>query len=91
MCPYYLDGDLGESTKLSPGDTRFIGYCAVFKVREEARPGTLRRAGLSKLNSMRAPDCAAKATTLCAPPDSVDVLEADRARPAGRELRISEP
>ncbi len=46
-------------------DTRFIGYCAVFKVREEActrrgRPGPKpssgrRRAGLSKLNSMRAP------------------------------------
>ena len=36
MCPYYLDGDLvGRGPKSSPGDTRFIGYCAVFKVREE--------------------------------------------------------
>jgi hypothetical protein len=47
----------------SPGDTRVIGYCAVFKVREEANPprrrsgpgpaSSRRRAGLSKLNSMR--------------------------------------
>src|SRR5579859_941246 len=38
MCPYYLDGDLvgREHLMFSPGDTRFIGYCAVFKVREEA-------------------------------------------------------
>ena len=64
MCPYYLDGDLnGRGPKSSPGDTRFIGYCAVFKVREEAvhrattqgpKPSERRRhAGLSKLNSMR--------------------------------------
>ena len=33
MCPYYLDGDL-IFEKI--GDTRFIGYCAVFKVRGEA-------------------------------------------------------
>ena len=36
MCPYYLDGDLGKSLTAPPGDTRYIGYCAVFKVREEA-------------------------------------------------------
>ena len=36
MCPYYLDGDLGKSLAAPPGDTRVIGYCAVFKVREEA-------------------------------------------------------
>ena len=46
MCPYYLDGDLGKSLAALPGDTRVIGYCAVFKVREEAerdasRHGTL--------------------------------------------------
>ena len=51
MCPYYLDGDRGISDGIplgkswrtfppdepfgSPGDTRYIGYCAVFKVREE--------------------------------------------------------
>ena len=35
MCPYYLDGDLGRALSRSPGDTRVIGYCAVFKVREE--------------------------------------------------------
>ena len=32
MCPYYLDGDLINDLI---GDTRFIGYCAVFKVRRE--------------------------------------------------------
>ena len=53
MCPYYLDGDrgipggipLGKSWRTfppdepfgSPGDTRYIGYCAVFKVREEVQ------------------------------------------------------
>jgi hypothetical protein len=42
MCPYYLDGDHsekldfpGKRDKRSP-DTRYIGYCAVFKVRKEA-------------------------------------------------------
>jgi len=59
VCPYYLDGDLIIETI---GDTRFIGYCAVFKVRGEAvrRPDVSWRkpgespadAGLSKLNSM---------------------------------------
>ena len=40
MCPYYLDGDLINNLI---GDTRFIGYCAVFKVRGEAvRPPTTR-------------------------------------------------
>ena len=36
MCPYYLDGDL-RAAYAALGDTRVIGYCAVFKVREEAR------------------------------------------------------
>jgi hypothetical protein len=55
---------LGRVLRLLPGDTRVIGYCAVFKVREEASPpdqspgrspsSRRRRAGLSKLNSMRA-------------------------------------
>ena len=63
MCPYYLDGDL-RAAYAALGDTRVIGYCAVFKVREEAyaahespgqSPASNRRcAGLSKLNSMRA-------------------------------------
>jgi hypothetical protein len=72
MCPYYLDGDLRKTVQVfprvrtlrfSPGDTRYIGYCAVFKVREEGsdavtatqgpKPSERRRhAGLSKLNSM---------------------------------------
>src|SRR5437660_4184239 len=52
---------LGKSLAALPGDTRVIGYCAVFKVREEAKrdvrgPGPRSsshrlRAGLSKLNS----------------------------------------
>ena len=61
MCPSYLDGD--QALVRAPGDTRVIGYCAVFKVREEAHPtregpgagpaSRRRRAGLSKLNSMQ--------------------------------------
>jgi hypothetical protein len=27
-----------RTLRFSPGDTRYIGYCAVFKVREEANP-----------------------------------------------------
>ena len=34
MCPYYLDGDL-RAAYAALGDTRVIGYCAVFKDREE--------------------------------------------------------
>src|SRR5579884_2096999 len=37
----------------SPGDTRVIGYCAVFKVREEARR-TVRRAPGSPVRRRRA-------------------------------------
>ena len=65
----------------SPGDTRVIGYCAVFKVREEAtRPqeaeervlaSRRRRAGLSKLNSMRPPRQSFR--TPCGPPSPVDI------------------
>ena len=53
----------GKSLAALPGDTRVIGYCAVFKVRKEADPsrGGPRhvltshpwRTGLSKLNSTR--------------------------------------
>ena len=43
MCPYYLDGDLGKSLAAPPGDTRVIGYCAVFKVREEVQLGAMTR------------------------------------------------
>jgi hypothetical protein len=51
-----------RALRLPPGDTRVIGCCAVFKVRKRQtrlrRPratacGRRRRAGLSKLNSMR--------------------------------------
>ena len=39
VCPYYLDGDLHgySSEELRPVIPVYIGYCAVFKVREEAR------------------------------------------------------
>src|SRR5579875_2546072 len=66
VCPYHLDGDLlgYSSEELRPVIPVYIGYCAVFKVREEqAAPPTRRAqrgcsgepagAGLSKLNSMR--------------------------------------
>ena len=64
-------------------DTRYIGYCAVFKVREEAKLATRRpgifsssrrqRAGLSKLNSMRAASHGCD-TQACDLPGPVDVL-----------------
>jgi hypothetical protein len=79
----------GKSLAALPGDTRVIGYCAVFKVREEAKqahrspgPSPISRrqhAGLSKLNSMRAVSSAPLAQA-CGLPDPVDVLVADRAR-----------
>jgi hypothetical protein len=85
MCPYYLDGDLvGKSLAAPPGDTRLIGYCVVFKVREEASvsadgsrdrspPERRRTAGLSKLNSMRSASLSGGARG-CAPwPDPVDM------------------
>ena len=49
MCPYYLDGDL-RATYAALGDTRFIGYCVVFKVRRGRNRGDS-TAGLSKLSS----------------------------------------
>jgi hypothetical protein len=70
VCPSYLDGDQAyESPRReaeavrTPGDTRLLASCAVFKVRGGAStparaPRLLERAGagagLSKLNSMRA-------------------------------------
>jgi hypothetical protein len=68
------------------GDTRFIGYCAVFKVREEAaRPSPARElatsrpadAGLSKLNSMWATPLEHEARA-CRLPGSVDIPRPDR-------------
>ena len=44
MCPYYLDGDLEREHGVVIDAAffsvipNFIGYCAVFKVREEAKP-----------------------------------------------------
>jgi len=44
VCPYYLDGDrVGRAGDLrhrsaEPVIPKFIGYCAVLKVREEAQP-----------------------------------------------------
>ena len=99
MCPYYLDGDLnGRGPKSSPGDTRFIGYCAVFKVREEAvhrattqgpKPSERRRhAGLSKLNSMRRARSRQKARTARLP-GPVD-MSSDRNALRASDARSSE-
>jgi hypothetical protein len=66
VCPYYLDGDLGEKEpKLSLGDPLLHWLLCSFQgprrgkaprtaARDETRPLTgAQRAGLSKLNSMR--------------------------------------
>jgi hypothetical protein len=89
VCPYYLDGDLRfwvQLNELCPVIPVYIGYCAVFKVREEqsgaaapARPHVGRSdepadAGLSKLNSMRS--WSSRPRTLRHDlPGSVDMLE----------------
>ncbi len=81
MCPYYLDGDLGQSLAALPGDTRVIGYCAVFKVRGEAP--TRRTAGAVSQNSTA---CDHRQLAKREPrglPDPVDVLVTDRALAAG--------
>jgi hypothetical protein len=73
-----------RALRLLPGDTRVIGYCAVFKVRGEERPSCAdprpfdptsrrRRAGLSKLNSMRAASAERGAPQPCGLPDPVDM------------------
>ena len=83
MCPYYLDGDLGKSLAAPPGDTRVIGYCAVFKVREEAQarapmPGTVvRRAPASGPVSQNSTACEPPrdgVTRPCGLPGPVDML-----------------
>jgi hypothetical protein len=96
MCPYYLDGDL-RAAYAALGDTRVIGYCAVFKVREEAchrhwTPGETwsrrRYAGLSKLNSMRAASrwAETQADGLARP---VDILVPDVLEESAAELESS--
>ena len=75
MCPYYLDGDL-RAACAAPGDTRVIGYCAVFKVREEAALGGLPRAVSQSSTACGRPgELDARA---CGPPGPVDVLVAER-------------
>src|SRR5689334_22119504 len=84
VCPYYLDGDL-IFKKI--GDTRFIGYCAVFKVRGEARSGLER--GLSKLNSMWAAPPAEAGRAACQVRSTFLVRSARRPEgrpPIGRTL-----
>ena len=66
MCPYYLDGDLGKSLTAPPGDTRYIGYCAVFKVREEAERDTRRAWDLDPHATGIAP--VSQNSTACEPP-----------------------
>jgi hypothetical protein len=98
VCPYYLDGDLGKSLAALPGDTRVIGICAVFKVREEVRarlggpgpgPASRRpRAGLSKLNSMRPFGSGASARP-CGLPGPVDMSSGRSRSGERRELESS--
>ena len=96
MCPYYLDGDLGESLAALPGDTRVIGYCAVFKVRGEANAS---RRGPGRVQRATGEEPVSQNSTACGPPrrprlkgrgavlpaGSVDVLVAGpwRASPRG--------
>src|SRR5947209_2131061 len=94
MCPYYLDGDpesrraipLGEifdfSQVIAVGnypDTRVIGYCAVFKVREEAkfatrRPGTSSSEPPAASRSLKTQQHASRLACACGLPDPVDIV-----------------
>jgi hypothetical protein len=82
-----LEATLRSTPRREPYGSRpvipvYIGYCAVFKVREEASPPPVdpgrksssrrQRAGLSKLNSMHGAPSSLKGR-LCASPDSVDM------------------
>ena len=68
----------------SPGDTRVIGYCAVFKVREEAQPARRAQgrgprapaAGRSLKTQQHASRLAAGQTRACDLPDPVDIARA---------------
>jgi hypothetical protein len=102
MCPYYLDGDLGKSLTAPPGDTRYIGYCAVFKVREEAerdtrRHGTLiltppaSRRSLKTQQHAKPPHLDAEVQS-CGLPDPVDMSSGrlrSGERRGARELRAT--
>jgi len=80
-----------------PGDTRVIGYCAVFKVRREAytshrgpgpSPASCRRgAGLSKLNSMWAASPQTRRSQRAACQARSTCLAAERAEEGAAELR----
>ena len=77
MCPYYLDGDL-RAAYAALGDTRVIGYCAVFKVRKEAHaqpltPRSRRRAPVSQ-NSTACEPPRDGVTRTCGLPGPVDML-----------------
>jgi hypothetical protein len=99
VCPYYLDGDLGKSLAAPPGDTRVIGYCAVFKVREEAerdtrRHGTLIRTPPASRRSLKTQQHASRlAWTLRSSRAACQIrstcLVADRARESVAELESS--
>jgi len=86
----------------SPGDTRVIGYCAVFKVREEAHsrrrsPGPRPAGAGGELVSQNSTACgpprdgapAWRAGTACDLPDSVD-MSSGRLRSAGASLGLDE-
>jgi hypothetical protein len=87
---------LGGDRSLRPVIPVYIGYCAVFKVREEAQAtrhgardtrsaGHRRRAGLSKLSSMRPAPREARS----GPPGSVDIPSPDALRALGMPGRAS--
>ena len=101
MCPYYLDGDL-RAAYAALGDTRVIGYCAVFKVREEAvhrattqEPKPSERAGgtpVSQNSTACEPPHLDAEVQSCGLPDSVDMSSGrlrSGERRGARELRAT--
>jgi hypothetical protein len=84
-----------RALRLSPGDTRVIGYCAVFKVREEAyaarsAPGASSGkppAGRRSLKTQQHAATRASASRLAACQVRSTSLVAERARGVAAELR----
>ena len=70
MCPYYLDGDL-RAAYAALGDTRFIGYCAVFKDREEGEHADC--VPVSQNSTACEPPRARRVASSCGLPGPVDI------------------
>jgi hypothetical protein len=70
-----------RTLRSSPGDTRVIGYCAVFKVRKEVGPVTGRPKG-SKPSRPPATRPVSQNSTACGPP---------RLAPEGASVRLAGP